>query len=93
MCENLDMDAVHPPLLVRSRRSGERFFPLGAPGSKKLSDYLTDAKVPPEERRNIAVLCDQLGPIWVVGHRIDDRVKLTSQTCCVLHLEAKELSP
>ena len=92
MCEYLDMDAVHPPLLVRSRRSGERFFPLGAPGSKKLSDYLTDAKVPPEGRRNIAVLCDQLGPIWVVGHRIDDRVKLTSQTRRVLHLEAKEIT-
>jgi tRNA(Ile)-lysidine synthetase-like protein len=54
MSENLDMDTVRPPLLIRSRRPGERFFPLGAPGSKKLSDYLTDAKIPPEERRNIA---------------------------------------
>ncbi len=92
MSEYLDFDTVHPPVLIRSRRAGERFFPLGAPGSKKLSDYLTDAKVPPEERRNIAVVCDQLGPIWVVGHRIDDRVKLTPQTRRVLHIEAKELT-
>ena len=92
MSEHVDFDAVHPPIVLRSRRAGERFFPLGAPGSKKLSDYLTDAKVPPTDRRNIAVVCDQLGPIWVVSHRIDDRVKLTPQTRRVLHLEAKELA-
>jgi tRNA(Ile)-lysidine synthase len=90
--EHLDLDTVHAPLLVRSRRPGERFWPLGAPGSKKLSDYLTDSKVPPGERRKIVVVCDQLGPIWVVGHRIDDRVKLTSRTRRVLRLEARELS-
>lgn len=92
LSEHLDWDAVRPPLLIRSRRAGEKFFPLGAPGSKKLSDYLTDAKVPPDARRNVALVCDQLGPIWVVGHRIDDRVKLTSQTRRVLHLEARELN-
>jgi tRNA(Ile)-lysidine synthase len=91
MSEHVDFGALHPPLLVRSRRSGERFTPLGAPGTKKLSDYLTDAKVPPEQRRNIVVVCDQLGPIWIVGHRIDDRVKLTSQTRRVLHLQARDL--
>jgi len=91
MKEHVDLDAVHPPLVVRARRPGERFCPLGAPGSKKLSDFLTDEKVDPRDRRNIAVLCDQLGPIWVIGHRIDDRVKLTSQTRRVLHLEARPL--
>lgn len=91
MSEHLDLDAIHVPVLLRARRAGERFWPLGAPGSKKLSDYLTDAKVPPGERRKIVVVCDQLGPIWVVGHRIDDRVKLTSRTRRVLHFEAREL--
>lgn len=91
MNEHLDFDSVHPPLLVRSRRPGERFTPLGAPGTKKLSDYLADAKVPPDERRNIVIVCDQLGPVWIVGHRIDDRVKLTSQTARVVHLQARKL--
>ncbi|MEK7711251.1 MAG: tRNA lysidine(34) synthetase TilS [Planctomycetota bacterium] len=89
--EHVDFDAVHPPLVVRPRRPGERFFTLGAPGSKKLSDFLTGEKVDPRERRNVAVLCDQLGPIWVIGYRIDDRVKLTTQTRRVLHLEARPL--
>ena len=89
--EFVDFGAVHAPLVVRSRRAGERFFPLGAPGTKKLSDFLADEKVSPQERERVAVLCDQLGPIWVIGHRIDDRVKLTGLTRRVLHLRAKPL--
>jgi tRNA(Ile)-lysidine synthase len=93
MSEYVDLDAVHPPLVVRKRRSGDRFFPLGAPGSKKLSDFLTDTKVDPKVRDRVAILCDQLGPIWVIGHRIDDRVKLTALTRRVLHLCARPLEP
>ena len=33
------------PLIVRSHRPGDRFFPLGAPGSKKVGRYLTDKKI------------------------------------------------
>ena len=91
MEEFVDTDAVHPPLVVRTRRPGDRFFPLGAPGSKKLSDFLIDAKVDPQARKRVAVLCDQLGPIWVIGHRIDDRVKLTELTRRILHLRAGPL--
>lgn len=91
MDEHIDFDAIHPPLVVRKRRPGDRFFPLGAPGSKSLSDFLIDSKVDPKEREKVAVLCDQLGPIWVIGHRIDDRVKLTALTRRALHLTAKPL--
>lgn len=89
--EFLDCDALNPPLVVRGRRSGERFWPLGAPGTKKLADFLTDAKVDPKERERVAVLCDHLGPIWVIGHRIDERVKITALTKRVLHLRAQPL--
>lgn len=91
MEEYVNCDAVQPPLVVRTRRPGDRFFPLGAPGSKKLSDFLADAKVTPQQRERVAVLCDHLGPIWVIGHRIDDRVKLTALTRRVLHLRARSL--
>ena len=64
---------------------------FGAPGSKTLSDFLIDAKVDPTQRKRVAVLCDQLGPIWVIGHRIDDRVKLTELTRRILHLRARPL--
>jgi tRNA(Ile)-lysidine synthase len=91
MEEFVDFDAVRPPLVVRQRRAGDRVFPLGAPGSKKLSDFLADLRVAPAERDRVALLCDQLGPIWVIGHRIDDRVKLTALTRNVLHLQARAI--
>jgi len=86
MEEYVDYDAVKGPLVVRTKRPGERFFPLGAPGSKKLADFLADNKVDPKQRDRVAVLCDHLGPVWVIGHRIDDRVKLTELTRRVLHV-------
>ena len=89
--EWLDLDNVHLPLVVRGRHSGDRFWPLGAPGSKKLSDFLSDTKVDPAERERVAVLCDQLGPIWMIGHRIDERVKLSRITRDVLRIRARFL--
>ena len=62
--EHVDFQALSLPLVVRPRRPGGRFHPLGAPGSKKISDFLIDAKVAPKERDRVAILCDQLGPVW-----------------------------
>ncbi len=89
--EFVDLDAIREPLVVRTRRPGDRFMPLGAPGSKKISDFLTSEKVEPAQRKKVALLCDQLGPIWVIGHRIDDRVKLTELTKRALCLRARSL--
>ncbi len=87
--EWLDYDRLRPPLVVRSCRPGDRFRPLGAPGSKKLSDYFIDAKVPPEQRVRAAILHDQIGPVWVIGHRLDDRVRLRPDTHKALKVQAR----
>lgn len=89
--EWLDMDSVHPPLLVRNRKEGDRFWPLGAPGSKSVADFLSDAKVSPDRREDVVLLCDQLGPIWLVGHRIDQRVRLTRRTRRALYVRVTNL--
>ncbi len=68
------------PLFVRGRREGDRFWPLGAPGSKSLGDFFSDEKLPPALRAKTGVLCDQAGPIWVMPLRIDERVKLRPTT-------------
>ncbi|HYA03124.1 MAG TPA: tRNA lysidine(34) synthetase TilS, partial [Syntrophobacteria bacterium] len=61
--------------------------PLGMGGRKKLSDFFIDAKISRSRRRLTPVLCDRSKIIWVVGHRIDDRVKITAQTRRLLRLE------
>jgi tRNA(Ile)-lysidine synthase len=72
-----DADAVAAPLTVRSRRPGDRFRPLGAPGTRKLQDVLVDARVPREERDRIPVIADAEGRIlWVPGVRQADHWRL-----------------
>lgn len=84
--EWVDMSRVRPPLVIRGRRDGERFWPLGAPGSKTINDFFSDEKVAPELRARVGVLCDQDGPIWVIPLRIDERVKLRPTTSRALRL-------
>lgn len=74
--EWLDYERVRPPLLVRARREGDRFHPLGSTGSKTLGDFFSDEKLDPQVRARTGVLCDQQGPVWVMPLRIDERVKL-----------------
>lgn len=90
--EWLDYDQVRFPLVVRSRRDGDRFWPLGAPGTKKLSDFFIEQRVPGASRGRVAVLCDLLGPVWIVPYRIDERVKVTRLTRRVLKLTATPLA-
>lgn len=88
--EWLNAEQVHPPLIARSRRPGDRFFPLGMSGMKKLSDFFIDEKIEARARDRAVVLCDQLGPIWIVPFRIDQRVRLTQLTRRVLRLRARQ---
>ena len=44
--------ALALPLTVRGRRPGDRFRPLGAPGTRKLQDVLVDRKVPVARTRS-----------------------------------------
>lgn len=73
-------------LLVRSRKAGDRFRPLGAPGSKKLQDFFVDDGVP-RLRRALVPIVEFRGTIlWVVGMRIDEAFKLTPETRRALSL-------
>jgi tRNA(Ile)-lysidine synthase len=76
----LDADRLRFPLKVRGIRPGDRFHPLGAPGTRKLQDFLVDLKVPLERRKDVAVLESDGEIAWVLGMRIDERFKVTPGT-------------
>jgi tRNA(Ile)-lysidine synthase len=89
----LDLDACGQCLLIRGRKSGDRFQPLGMESPKKLQDFMVDAKIPRILRDRIPIVCSPQHIIWVVGYRIDHRVRLTPQTKRILHLEFSLTSP
>lgn len=82
-----DGDAAGDVLALRPRRAGDRFRPLGIDGSKKLQDYLVDSKVPRRERPRVPIIEANGRIVWVVGHRIDDRFKVTEQTQRALRIQ------
>jgi tRNA(Ile)-lysidine synthase len=79
--ETLDLEAIVPPLLVRRPVAGDRFAPLGMRGrSTPLNDFFRGRGVARDRRHDVPLVCDQRGIIWVVGHRIADRVRWTEAT-------------
>jgi len=67
---------VQFPLTVRTPRPGDRFMPLGSSGTRKLSDFFIDIKLPRRDRARCPVVVSGEDVVWVVGHRLDDRFKL-----------------
>ena len=66
------------PLQIRSWQPGDYFYPLGAKGRQKLSDFFTDHKVDCFTKEKIRLLCTGDQIIWVIGWRSDERFKVTS---------------
>lgn len=84
----IDADKVAFPLFIRLIKEGDRMSPLGMKGSKLISDMLTDSKVSYFDRQRQYVLLDnEQQIIWLLGHRIDDRYKITSSTKTVLKIK------
>jgi tRNA(Ile)-lysidine synthase len=55
-------------LSVRAWQPGDRYHPLGAPGSKKLQDAFVDRGIPAEARRRLPVVLGKEGMIlWIPG--------------------------
>jgi len=86
----LDADKVEESggaLSMRTRRPGDRIYPLGGPGSKKLQDYFVDAKVPKHERDGWPLVCIGSEVLWVSGKTVSERFKVAPDTKRVLLLE------
>ncbi len=78
--EFFDAERVRLPLRLRYYRTGDRFSPLGMPAAKKVKRFFIDEKIPNCLRSRIPILTDADGPIWIVGFRMDDRVRITPGT-------------
>jgi tRNA(Ile)-lysidine synthase len=88
LVERLDLDRLVPPLVVDSPRPGDRFDPLGLGGhSMPLADFLRGRRVPRAGRPGVPLVRDAAGIVWVVGHRIGHRARLTGATRRVATLE------
>jgi tRNA(Ile)-lysidine synthase len=83
----MDRDKLSFPLVIRNFRPGDRFSPLGIRGSQKVKKYFIDHKISRTERMKCPIVLSRNKIIWVAGHRLDNAVKIDSQTRRVLKAE------
>ncbi len=82
----LDADKLKYPLKLRHPREGDHFIPLGMSGKKKISDFLTDVKVPLTLKNKTWLLISDNTIVWVVGHRIHEHFKVRKSTHNLLEI-------
>jgi len=82
-----DLDKINFPLVIRKWQHGEYFRPLGMGNLKKVSDFFIDKKLSIPEKENTWIIASDNKIIWIVGHRIDDRFKVTKDTSQILRME------
>ena len=74
-------------IMVRPWRPGDRFYPQGGPGSRKVKSFLTDQRVPSAAKRSVQVLTSNDQILWVVGFRIDQSLQVHPQSKKIIRIE------
>ena len=82
----LDLDKIQFPLTIRRWMFGDYFYPLGMDQIKKLSDFFVDTKVPVPLKERTWIMASGNKIVWILGHRIDNRFRITPSTSRVLRL-------
>lgn len=83
----VDADRLTLPLHLRHWREGDRFYPFGMEHSQLMSDYFSDHKFSCIAKEQVWLLEDADSRIvWLVGHRADNRFRLTPSTSQLLKI-------
>lgn len=86
----LATDKLQFPLLLRKWKAGDSFVPFGMKGRKKVSDYLSDVKMPQSEKENTYVLLSGKTIVWLVGQRIAQGYGIHEKSKSVLQIQMEE---
>ena len=75
------------PWVGRNFQPGDRFTPLGMTGTMKLKKFFINNKIHRAQRALCPILISCGKIIWVAGHRLDNSVRVDSETRRVLKAE------
>lgn len=84
-----DADSIPPSARIRTRQSGDKFKRF-AGGTKSLSDYLTDIRLPRSLRDTLLVVADGHEVYLVLGVEIGENAKVTENTKKILKINISE---
>jgi len=84
--EFISGDITNKNFIVRRWRPGDRFYPFGMKGSKKVSDFLNEKKISSFKKKEQMILLNNNRIVWVIGLRLDNRFRINSSTKKILEL-------
>ena len=88
----VDINHIQLPLLVRSRREGDRLQPFGMDGhSLKLSDFMINEKLPRRARERWPLVYSGEQIVWVPGYRLAHPFRVTETTTGGVNLKLTRL--
>ncbi len=88
----LDWGKLAFPLLVRSRREGDRYQPIGAPGRKKLKEVMRAKNIPVSERNRRPVFLSAGEIVWIYGLPVAEKFKIAPETKDIFYISLEEKS-
>ncbi len=80
----IDATALKFPLEIRKWQTGDSFIPLGMKGRKLVSDFFVDCKFTSVMKETVYLLVSDHEVVWIMGHRADERYKISKATKQVL---------
>ena len=86
----LDAARLEFPLVIRNRRPGDLYRPLGAPGRKKLKEILRAKGVPVAGRDRLPVFLSRGEIVWAPGLPVGEKYKVTGTTTSVFSIRLKK---
>lgn len=89
--EYIDFNKINKKLSVRTRKSGDKFKPLGLKRKKSLKKFFIDMKIPAAQRDFIPLLVDGDQIVWVAGIRLSEDYKVTGAAKRILELKISYL--
>ncbi len=85
-----DLNQLTFPITVRLWKEGDRIYPFGMKGSKKVSDVLVDQKLNRFEKEQAYVLENNQGILWLPGIKHTELAKVTKSTVQVLKMQKQD---
>ena len=85
-CIFVDRQKINLPLKVRRWQKGDYFYPFGMQNKKKLSAFFKDQKMTLIDKEKTWLLCSDEAIVWIIGHRLDNRFRITENTKEVLKI-------
>lgn len=89
----LDAKAFGQQTILRARRPGDRFSPLGLQGrSKKVNEFMIDEKIPASLRDRIPLVVSNQQIVWICGYRPAEQARISDTTRQVVHLKFESIN-